>query len=59
MAKVGFCRQKSKFVLLSHEILRCKTFQMTYYLYMYDVPSRSCVMLKYSSVENYIWRKTQ
>src|SRR6218665_3797671 len=30
--KVGFCRQKSKFVLFSHEILCCKTFQMTYYL---------------------------
>src|SRR6218665_3890698 len=30
--KVGFCRQKSKFVLFSHEILCCKTFQTIYYL---------------------------
>src|SRR6218665_2597701 len=59
MSKVGFCRQKSKFVLFSLEILRCKTFQMTYYLFIYDVPNRSCVILKYSSVENYFWRKTQ
>src|SRR6218665_3921577 len=59
MAKIGFCRQKSKFVLFFHDILCCKTFQMTYYLFIYDVPNRSCVILKYSSVENYIWRKTQ
>ena|SRR6218665_1181477 len=59
MAKVGFCRQKSNFVLFSHEILCCKTFQMTYYLFIYDVPNRSCVILKYSGVENYFWRKTQ
>src|SRR6218665_1971489 len=59
MAKIGFCRQKSKFLLFSHEILCCKTFQMTYYLFIYDVPNRSRVILKYSSVENYIWRKMQ
>src|SRR6218665_1489350 len=59
MSKVGFCRQKSKLVLFSHEILCCKTFQMTYYLFIYDVPNRSCVILKYTSVENYFWRKTQ
>src|SRR6218665_533083 len=58
-AKVGFCRQKSKFVLFFHEILCCKTFQMTYYLSIYDVPNRSCVVFKYSGVENYFWRKTQ
>src|SRR6218665_3555441 len=52
-------RQKSKLVLFSHEILCCKTFQMTYYLFIYDVPNRSCVTLKYSSVGNYFWRKTQ
>src|SRR6218665_1809462 len=52
-----FCRQKSKFVLFSHEILCCKTFQMTYYLFIYDVPNRSCVTLKYSSFGNYFWRK--
>src|SRR6218665_3316140 len=59
MSKVGFCRQKSKLVLFSHEILCCKTFQMTYYLFIYDVPNRSCVTLKYSRVGNYFWRKTQ
>src|SRR6218665_868146 len=59
MAKVDFCCQKSKFVLFSHEILCCKTFQMTYYLFIYDVPNRSYVILKYSNVENYIWRTTQ
>ena len=32
---------------------------MTYYLFIYDVHNMSCVILKYSSVENYIWRKTQ
>jgi len=32
---------------------------MTYHLYIYDVPNMSCVILKYSSVENNIWRKTQ
>src|SRR6218665_1663455 len=37
----------------------CKTFQMTYYLFIYDVPNRSYVTLKYSSVGNYFWRKTQ
>src|SRR6218665_2759378 len=26
---------------------------------MYDIPNRSCVTLKYSSVGNYFWRKTQ
>src|SRR6218665_1744276 len=50
---------KSKFVLFSHEILCCKTFQMTYYSFIYDIPNRSCVILKYSSVENYFWRKMQ
>ena len=59
MSKVGFCCQKSKLVLFFHEILCCKTFQMTYYLFMHDVPNRSCVTLKYSSVGNYFWRKTQ
>jgi len=59
MAKVGFCRQKSKFVLFSLEILCCKTFKMSYYLFIYNVPNGSCVILKYSSVENYLWRKTQ
>src|SRR6218665_4156143 len=59
MSKVDFCRQKSKFVLFSHEIVCCKTFQMTYYLFIYDIPNRSCVILKYSSVKNYIWRITQ
>ena len=59
MSKVGFCRQKSKLVLFFHEILCCKTFQMTYYLFIYDVPNSSCVTLKYSSVGNYFWRKTQ
>src|SRR6218665_18879 len=59
MSKVGFCRQKSKLVLFSHEILCCKTFQITYYLFIYDFPNRSCVTLKYSSVGNYFWRKTQ
>src|SRR6218665_741759 len=59
MSKVGFCRQKSKLVLFSHEILCCKTFQMTYYFFIYDVPNRSGVILKYSSVENDFWRKTQ
>ena len=57
--QVGFSRQKSKFVLFSHEILWSKTFQMTYYLFIYDVPNRSYVILKYSSVENYFWRKMQ
>src|SRR6218665_2138309 len=51
--KSRLCHQKSKFVLFSHEILCCKTFQMTYYLFIYDVPNRSCVILKYSRVENY------
>src|SRR6218665_4229654 len=51
MSKVGFCRQKSKLVLFSHEILCCKTFQVTYYLFIYDIPNRSCVTLKYSSGE--------
>src|SRR6218665_3671228 len=32
---------------------------MIYYLFIYDVPNRSCVTLKYSSVGNYFWRKTQ
>jgi len=32
---------------------------MTYYLFIYDVPNRSYVTLKYSSVGNYFWRKTQ
>ena len=32
---------------------------MTYYLFIYDFPNRNCVILKYSSVENYFWRKTQ
>jgi len=59
MSKVGFCRQKSKLVLFSHEILCCKTFQMTYYLFISDIPNWSCVTLKYSSVGNYFWRKTQ
>src|SRR6218665_66616 len=59
MSKVGFCRHKSKLVLFSHEILCCKTFQMTYYLFIYDVPNRNCVTLKYSSVGNYFCRKTQ
>src|SRR6218665_623134 len=59
MSKLGYCRQKSKLVLFSHEILCYKTFQMTYYLIIYDVPNRSCVTLKYSSVGNYFWRKMQ
>jgi len=58
-AKVSFSRKKSKFVLFSHEILLCKSFQMTYYLFISDVPNRSCVILKYSSLGNYIWRKMQ
>src|SRR6218665_841919 len=56
-SKRRLCRQKSKFVLFPHEIIRCKTFQMTYYLFIYDVPNRSCVILKCSSVQNYIGRK--
>ena len=32
---------------------------MTYYLFIYDIPNRSCVTLKYTSVKNYFWRKTQ
>jgi len=28
-----------------------------YYLFIYDVPNRSCVILKYSSVENYFGEK--
>src|SRR6218665_2240970 len=56
MSKVGFCRQKSKLVLFSHKMLCCKTFKMTYYLFIYDVPNR---ILKYSSVGNYFWRKAQ
>ena len=56
VAKSRFCRQKSKLVLFSHEILCCEAFQMTYYLFIYDVPNRSCVTLKYSSVGNYFWR---
>jgi len=59
LAKIGFCRQKSKFLLFSHEILRYKKFQMTYYLFIYDIPNRCCVIFKYSIVENYILRKTQ
>jgi len=57
--KSRLCRQKSKYVLFSQEIRHCKIFQMTYYLFIYGVPNRSCVILKYCSVENYIWRKTQ
>src|SRR6218665_136502 len=59
MSKIPFCHQKSKLVLFSHGILCCKTFQMTYYIFIYDVPNRSYVTLKYSSVGNYFWRKTQ
>jgi len=32
---------------------------MTYYLFINNVPNRNCVIIKYSSVENYIWRKMQ
>src|SRR6218665_1852054 len=46
-------------LVFANEKACCKTYQMTYYLFIYDVPKRSCVILKYSSVENCIWRKTQ
>src|SRR6218665_689942 len=55
--KSRICRQNSKLVLISHEILCCKTFQMIYHLFIYDVPD-SCVTLKYSNVGNYFWSKT-
>jgi len=35
MSKVDFCRQKSKLVLFSNEILCCKTFQMTLFIYLW------------------------
>jgi len=33
------------------------TYYLFIYLFIFDVPNRSCVILKYSSVENYFWRK--
>ena len=59
MAKLGFSRQKSKFTLFSNEVLLFQTFQMTSYLFVYDVSNRSCERLEFSTEGNYIWRKTQ